>query len=87
METPNNPAGQMTDRLMMAISDAIKPGAYNTAWTTVYNILSDVPVMSEDEIKERRTCSKLFVPKNAVSFAKCGLVKGHEGKCQKLPST
>lgn len=89
-ETPNTPAGLMTDRIMMAIRDHIKlepsrsvtdTAEYNAAWSKVYGLLEQVPVIDESK-RDDETCGKLYVPRRAGTFKKCGLPIRHGGRCK-----
>lgn len=85
-ETPKNPAGEMTDRIMLAIKEHIRSVEpfehhYNRAWEKVYALLATVPVtrVPSDGTDRARLCRKLIA--RVGSVRQCGLLKGHAGEC------
>lgn len=91
-ETPNNPAGHMTERIMAAIRGDIKVTEsdvppfneeisaihYNHAYETVYAILSEIPVTRVEG--GPKTCGKLVGRKGSIR--QCALLKHHAGQCE-----
>lgn len=93
-ETPNNRAGEMTERIMAQIREHLKGGTepererthhYNRAYEAVYDVLEryglgDKPgYITPAGERTNERCSKLKA--SSGSFGRCTLVKGHEGKC------
>ena|SRR5688572_27295033 len=94
METPKNPAGEMTERIMQAIAEHIKPeereenaqGAvvryvphYNRAFEAVYKLLAEVPVARVD-FDPRKVCGRLLF--RGGSYKACVVMgANHPGPC------
>lgn len=82
METPNTPAGRLTDRIMIAIAPFIVPGGYNRAWSKVLAIaeheLGTVPAVDPPPAER---CKKMV----RGTMYRCRRAEAHEGPCGLQP--